>query len=168
MKISMIAAVAENRVIGKDNDLVWSLPDDMKFFMTKTSGHNIILGRKNYESLPKKYRPLPNRVNIIMTRNDQYKAEGTTVVGSLPEAIQKAEENGEDEVFIIGGGEIYKLGLDVADVMYITEIKAEFEGDAFFPEYDKSVWKEVERIQHSKDERHDYAFDFVTYERNEC
>lgn len=168
MKISMIAAVSENRVIGKDNDLVWSLPDDMKFFMNKTSGHNIILGRKNYESLPKKYRPLPNRVNIVMTRNDQYKAEGAVMVKSLTEAIQIAEDNNEEEVFIIGGGEIYKLGLEIADVMYITEIKASFDGDAFFPEYDQEVWKETERIHHPVDEKHNYEFDFVTYERNEC
>ncbi|MEL7002119.1 MAG: dihydrofolate reductase [Bacteroidota bacterium] len=168
MKISMIAAVAANRVIGKDNDLIWNLPDDMKFFMTKTSGHNIILGRKNYESLPKKYRPLPNRVNIIMTRNQDYEAEGAVIVGSLTDAIHTAEENGEKEVFIIGGGEIYKLGLDVADTMYITEINAEFDGDAYFPQYDQKIWKEVERIHHPKDERHDYDFDFVTYQRNEC
>lgn len=168
MKISMIAAVAANKVIGKDNDLVWSLPDDMKFFMTKTSGHNIILGRKNYESLPKKYRPLPNRVNIIMTRNSDYKAEGAVIVSSLPEAINIAEENGEEEVFIIGGGEIYKLGLEVADTMYITEIKSEFDGDAFFPEYDANLWQEVARVPHAKDERHNHEFDFVTYERNDC
>ncbi len=168
MKISMIAAVAANKVIGKDNDMVWSLPDDMKFFMTKTSGHNIILGRKNYESLPKKFRPLPNRVNIVMTRNEAYEAEGTVIVRSLPEAIKIAEDNGEEEVFIIGGGEIYKLGLEIADTMYITEIKGEFEGDAFFPDYDSKVWKEVERIHHPVDEKHAYEFDFVTYERNEC
>lgn len=168
MKISMIAAVSENRVIGKDNDMVWSLPDDMKFFMQKTSGHNVIMGRKNYESLPPKYRPLPNRVNIIMTRNSEYNVQGAMVVGSLPEALKIAEDNKEEEVFIIGGGEIYKLGLEIADVMYITEIKSEFEGDAFFPEFNQNAWQEVERIHHPVDEKHRHEFDFVTYERNEC
>ena len=165
MKISMIAAVAENKVIGKDNDLVWNLPDDMKFFMTKTSGHHVVMGRKNYESIPHKFRPLPNRTNIVMTRQKGLEIEGTHVVNNLEEALQLAKANHEEEVFIIGGGEIYKLGLDVADVMYLTEIKASFEGDAFFPEFDHSEWEETERIPHGTDEKHAYAFDFVTYKR---
>ena len=165
MKISMIAAVAENRVIGKDNDLVWRLPDDMKFFMQKTTDHHVIMGRKNFESLPPKFSPLPNRTNIVVTRQKDLKIEGTTVVNSIEEALSLADQNGEKEAFIIGGGEIYKLGLDIADTMYLTEIKHSFDGDAFFPEYDSSQWEEVERINHPIDEKHKYEFDFVTYVR---
>ncbi|WP_343033787.1 dihydrofolate reductase [Fulvivirga kasyanovii] len=160
-----MAAVAENNVIGKDNDLVWNLPDDMKFFMTKTSGHHVVMGRKNYESIPHKFRPLPNRTNIVMTRQKGLEIEGAHVVHNLEEALELAEANREEEVFIIGGGEIYKLGLDVADIMYLTEIKASFEGDAFFPEFDHSAWEETERIPHGTDDKHAYAFDFVTYKR---
>ena len=161
----MIAAVAENRVIGKDNDLVWRLPDDMKFFMQKTTDHHVIMGRKNFESLPPKFSPLPNRTNIVVTRQKNLNIEGTTVVNSIEEALSLAKQNGEKEAFIIGGGEIYKLGLDIADTMYLTEIKHSFDGDAFFPEYDSSQWKEVERINHPIDEKHKYEFDFVTYVR---
>lgn len=161
----MIAAVAENRVIGKDNDLVWRLPDDMKFFMQKTTDHHVIMGRKNFESLPPKFSPLPNRTNIVVTRQSDLKIEGTTVVNSIESALSLAKHNGEKEAFIIGGGEIYKLGLDIADTMYLTEIKHSFDGDAFFPEYDSSQWEEVERINHPIDEKHKYEFDFVTYIR---
>jgi dihydrofolate reductase len=165
MKISMIAAVAENRVIGKDNDLVWRLPDDSKFFMQKTTHHHIIMGRKNFESLPPKFSPLPNRTNIIITRQKDLEVEEAIIVHSLNEALEIARVNNETEAFIIGGGEIYKMGLPKANIMYITEIKASFEGDAFFPEFDMSKWEEVERIPHAIDEKHKYAFDFVTYRR---
>uniref|UniRef100_UPI00404A46FC dihydrofolate reductase n=1 Tax=Fulvivirga sp. TaxID=1931237 RepID=UPI00404A46FC len=165
MKISMIAAIAENRVIGKDNDLVWRLPDDMKFFMQKTTGHHVIMGRKNFESLPPKFSPLPNRINIIITRQKDLEVEGAHVVNSLHQSLEIARINNEKEAFIIGGGEIYKLGLEIADIMYITEVKGTFEGDAFFPEFDKNEWKEIERIPHGIDEKHQYAFDFVTYAR---
>lgn len=161
----MIAAVAENNVIGKDNDLVWHLPDDMKFFMQKTSGHHVIMGRKNFESLPEKFRPLPNRTNIVMTRQPGLHIQGAHVVNSLQDALAIAKKSKENEVFIIGGGEIYQLAMDVADTMYITEVKGSFEGDAFFPEFDLSKWKEIERVHHSSDKRHEYAFDFVTYQK---
>ncbi len=165
MKISMIAAVAENLVIGKDNDLIWKLPDDMKFFMEKTSGHHVIMGRKNFDSLPPKFSPLPNRTNIIITRQPNLKVQGAVVTHSLDNALEIAKNNGEQEVFIIGGGEIYKLGLALADTMYLTEIKASFDGDAFFPEFDLSQWEETERVHHPADEKHKYAFDFVIYDR---
>ncbi len=161
----MIAAVAENGVIGKDNNLVWNLPDDMKFFMRKTSGHHVIMGRKNYESIPEKFRPLPNRTNVVITRQSDYDASTALVVHALKEALDIARANGEDEAFIIGGGQIYTLGLEVADIMYITEVKGSFEGDAFYPEYNQSAWQETERIPHLKDDRHAFAFDFVTYKR---
>ncbi len=165
MKISMIAAVAENLVIGKDNDLIWSLPDDMKFFKETTNGHVVIMGRKNFESLPPKWRPLPNRTNIIITRNKDYDGLGSHVVSSIEESIEVARSTGENEAFIIGGGQIYSLGLEKADRMYITEIKASFEGDAFYPAWKKEDWKEVSRVPHEPDERHAHAFDFVTYDR---
>lgn len=165
MKISMIAAVAENNVIGKDNDLVWHLPDDMKFFMQKTTGHHVIMGRKNFESIPDKFRPLPNRPNIVMTRQQDLRIDGAYVVNSLEDALEIARKNNESEVFVIGGGDIYNLAMDTADTMYITEVKSRFEGDAFFPEFDKSEWQEIERIHHGTDERHAYAFDFVTYQK---
>ncbi len=165
MKISMIAAVAQNGIIGKDNDLVWNLPDDMKFFMKTTTGHPVLLGRKNYESLPKKVRPLPNRTNIIITRNESYKAEGAIVVHSLSDGIEEARKTGAEEAFIIGGGEIYAIGFPFAQKLYLTEIEGIYDGDTFFPEFDRSEWKETSRWHHPADERHESAFDFVTYER---
>ncbi len=163
MTISMIAAVAENGVIGKDNDLVWSLPDDMRYFVEKTKGRHVIMGRKNYESIPEKFRPLPNRPNIILSRNTDYQADGCTVVTNLESALNIAEKNQEAEAFIIGGAQIYKMGLKYAHRMYITEVKASFDGDTYFPDFDKGVWKEMSRSHHPKDEKHEYAFDFVVY-----
>ncbi len=165
MKISMIAAVGKNRVIGKDNDLIWHLPDDMAYFMKTTTGHIVIMGRKNFESIPDKYRPLPNRTNIIITRQDDYVAPGTEIVHSIEEALESARNADQEEVFIIGGGEIYSLGLPYSDLLYLTEIDESFDGDAFFPEVDFSEWDEISRIHHPKDDRHKYSFDFVIYRR---
>jgi len=165
MIISMIAAVAENGVIGKDNDLVWNLPDDMRYFVEKTKGRHVIMGRKNFESIPEKFRPLPNRPNIVLSRNAAYEAKGCTTVSDLETALNIAKESQEEEVFIIGGAQIYKMGLAHADRLYITEVKGNFDGDTFFPEFDNSTWKETSRTSHPKDERHDYAFDFVVYEK---
>ncbi len=165
MRISMIAAVSTNHVIGKDNDLAWSLPDDMKYFKETTAGHHVILGRKNWESIPHKWRPLPKRPNIVITRNDQYQADGATVTHSLESALEIAERTNEDEAFIIGGGDIYRLGFEVADRIYITEVHAEVEGDTYFPNWDKSTWNEVSREHHPADARHAFAFDFVVYDK---
>lgn len=165
MKISIIAAIGANHAIGKDNDLVWNLPDDMNFFKRKTSGHTVIMGRLNYDSIPKKWRPLPKRRNIVLTTNRDYTQKGVDVFHNLKSAIESAREAGEQELFIIGGGQIYELGLQYADTMYLTEIKATFEADVFFPEYDKSKWEEIGRIPHDVDEKHAYPFDFVTYNR---
>ncbi|MEO1051097.1 MAG: dihydrofolate reductase [Bacteroidota bacterium] len=165
MLISLIAAVAENGVIGKDNDLVWDLPDDMKYFMRTTKGHHILLGRKNYLSLPEKFRPLPNRSNLIVTRQKDYAAEGAFVFNTIEEAIDFAKAEGEEELFVIGGGEIYKQTLDMADKLYITEVKCSFEGDTFFPDFDKSQWEETSRTSHGIDEKHNCEFDFVIFER---
>ena len=165
MIISMIAAIAENGVIGKDNDLVWNLPDDMRYFVEKTRGRHVIMGRRNFESIPEKFRPLPNRPNIILSRNKNYHANGCTTVTDLETALNIAKESHEEEAFIIGGAQIYKMGLEYADRMYITEVNGNFDGDTFFPEFDRSIWKEKSRTSHAKDDRHDYDFDFVVYEK---
>jgi dihydrofolate reductase len=165
MIISLIAALSKNRVIGKNNDLPWRLPDDMKYFMQTTSSHHIIMGRKNYESLPEKFRPLPNRTNILVTRQSNYQAPGCTIVHSIPEGIGIAQSSGEDECFIIGGAEIYQMGMQFVHRMYLTEIKAVVQGDTFFPWFDPDDWHETSRTHHAADERHAYAFDFVIYDR---
>jgi len=165
MTISLIAALTRNRVIGKNNDLPWHLPDDMKYFMQTTKGHHVIMGRKNYESLPEKFRPLPNRTNLVVTRQLHYNAPGCQVVHSVTAALDLARQNKEQEVFIIGGAAIYQAGLADTHRMYLTEIDAELEGDIFFPVFDRKDWKEISRVHHPADERHLYAFDFVVYER---
>jgi len=165
MKVSLIAAAAQNRVIGKNNDLPWRLPDDMKFFMETTRGHHVIMGRKNYDSLPEKYKPLPHRTNVVVTRQKDFEAPGCTVVHDIADALSVARNHHEKEVFVIGGAEIYKLAMPYADLLYLTEIHAVVEGDTFFPEVDHSEWEEVSRQHHAKDDRHPYSFDFVVYER---
>ena len=161
----MIAAMSTNRVIGINNDLPWHLPDDFKFFQTKTKGHHVVMGRKNYESLPLRFRPLPNRINLIMTKNRDYQAENIQIFHSLENAIEYAYIQGEEELFIIGGGEIYKLALPYADTIYLTEVNASLNGHAYFPIFDKQTFKETLRSHHTRVERHHYSFDYVTYER---
>jgi dihydrofolate reductase len=170
--ISIIVAVADNNVIGKDNSLIWHLPADMKFFKEKTNGHCIITGRKNYESIPEKFRPLPNRSNIVITRQSDYAAPGAFVVDSLEAALTEAgpsvrsTDTGEErEVFVIGGGEIYKQSMDIADKLYITRVHATFEGDTFFPEIDATVWKETNRTDCKADEKNKYDYSFIEYEK---
>jgi len=165
MIVSMIAAMGSNRVIGKDNDLPWHLPDDFRFFQRTTKGHHIVMGRKNWESLPHKFQPLPNRTNLVITRQAEYQADGATVIASLEAAIAIAEQAGEEELFIIGGGEIYRIGLDLADKIYLTEIDGAFEGQVTFPEFSKNEWHENSREHHGIDEKHQYAFDFVIYDK---
>ena len=165
MMVSMIAALSQNRVIGKNNDLPWKLPDDMKFFMDTTKGHHTIMGRKNYDSIPPRFKPLPHRTNIVVTRQQNFSAPGCIVVDSLDKGLLLAKENQEPETFIIGGAEIYKLGLPHATRLYLTEIEAVINGDTYFPELDKNEWTEISRQHHGKDDRHAYSFDFVIYER---
>ncbi len=160
MKVTLIAAIAENGVIGKDNDLIWHLSDDLKRFKQLTKGHHVIMGRKTFESLG---RPLPNRVNIVVSRNANYKAEGAIVVDSLKEALYKAE--GDAQPFIIGGGAIYKQALGLAQTMELTKVHHAFEGDTYFPEFDENTWELVFKEHHPKDEKHQYSFDFLRYER---
>jgi dihydrofolate reductase len=165
MIISLIAALSKNRVIGKDNDLPWHLPDDMKYFMQTTKLHHVVMGRKNYQSIPEKFRPLPNRTNIVVTRQQNFNAPNCVVVNSIEAALEIANANSEQEVFIIGGAEIYNQGLASANKLYLTEIDAEINGDTYFPTFNKSDWREVSRIHHPIDDRHKYAFDFVVYEK---
>ena len=167
MRISTIAAVASNGVIGKDNDLVWSLPTDMKFFMDTTKGHAVITGRKNYESIPEKYRPLKDRLNIVVTRNPGYSAPGAVVVHSLQEALDHARNMGEHHCFVIGGGQIYSLALDlgVVDHQFITHVDASPEGDAFYPLGAWEGWTRHELRAHEMDDRNDHAFAMMRYDR---
>ena len=166
MLVSLIVAVSENKVIGKDNDLVWHLPNDMKFFKDTTKGHFVIMGRRNYESIPHKYRPLPNRTNVIVTRQDDYKAEGCLVVNSVEEAIELAQKAGDIEPFVIGGGQIYKHAIDnnLVDRVYLTKVHTEIDGDTYFDDLDDS-WKLVHTDLHPSDEKHPFAFTFQTFER---
>lgn len=166
MIISLIAALTENRVIGKNNDLPWHLPDDMKYFMQTTKGHHVIMGRKNYDSIPEKFRPLPNRTNIVVTRQNDFRAPGCIVVNSIERGLEIAKNNQEREVFIIGGADIYRQGFGKTDKLYLTEIKTTLEGDTYFPEFDKTDWRESSRVHHPTDERHAHAFDFVVYTRS--
>jgi dihydrofolate reductase len=165
MNISIIVAVAENNVIGKDNTLIWHLPVDMKFFKDKTTGHCIITGRKNYESIPEKFRPLPNRTNIVITRQTNYNASGAIIASSIEDAIEKAKQKNDDEIFIIGGAEIYKQCLPFVDKIYLTRIHHFFDGDAFFPELDPSEWRETQRIKGVTDDKNKYEHDFITLEK---
>lgn len=160
--ITMIAAAAENNALGKDNDLVWHLPDDFKRFKRLTSGHHIIMGRKTFESFPKL---LPDRTHVIITRKKDYSPENTIVVHSMEEALKVSKL--DDEAFIIGGGEIYKMGMEHADRIELTRVHGEFDADTHFPEIDKSEWEIVKDQFHDKDEKHDYSFTYLTYERKQ-
>ncbi len=162
----MIVARAENGAIGKNNEMIWHLPDDLKYFKDQTRHHHILMGRKNFDSLGEKFQPLPQRVNIVITRNKKWQHEGVKVFHELEEGVKFAKDNNEKELFIIGGGEIYKLALPLADKLYITEVQAKFpDAEAFFPEIDLSQWKEVSRTKHPMDKKHEYAFDYVIFER---
>jgi dihydrofolate reductase len=163
--ISAIVATGENNVIGKDNTLIWHLPADMKFFKEKTNGHCIITGRKNYESIPEKFRPLPNRTNIVITRQKDYHAPGAIVVDSVTKAIDTAKKTKDPEIFIIGGAEIFRQALDITDRIYLTEIKQAFEGDVFFPQLNMNEWRETDRKKGIRDEKNKYEYDFITLER---
>jgi len=166
MKVSLIVAVSENGVIGKDNNLIWHLPKDMQFFKETTMGHHVIMGRRNFESIPHKYSPLPNRTNVVITRQTDYTAEGCVVVNSLESAIQIARKNGDTEPFIIGGGQIYKLALEanLVDKIYLTKIHHTYEGDTFFSELEND-WKEVGRIDCKADEKHAHDYSFLTFKK---
>ena len=158
--IIMIAAVAENNALGKNNELVWHLPNDFKRFKSLTTGHHIIMGRKTFESFPK---PLPDRVHIVISRQENYKPEGCIVVDSIEKAIALCPEN--DDSYVIGGGEIYNLALPFTDIIELTKVHHSFDADAFFPKINKSEWVLVESEENYKDEKHLYNYTYETYIR---
>ncbi len=156
--ITMVAAIAENNALGKDNDLLWHLPDDFKRFKQITSGHYIIMGRKTFESFPK---PLPNRTHVIITRQKEYHPEGCIIVDSMEKAIDACPK--KEDIFIIGGGEIYNLGMDFADAIELTRVHQNFEADTFFPEIDLKIWKMTSEEYHPADEKHKFDFTYQTF-----
>ncbi|MDN3203526.1 dihydrofolate reductase [Algoriphagus sediminis] len=163
MKISLIAAVAKNGVIGKNNELLWRLPDDFKRFKKLTEGHHILMGRKTFESLG---RILPNRTHLVVTRNKDFKMpEGHHVFHSIQDAFIFALKQDLKKLYVIGGGEIYKESIDVADQLELTLVDAEPDGDAFFPEWNEESWEETFREFHPADDRHDHSFTFLDLKR---
>lgn len=162
--ICIMAAMGRKRELGNGNKLPWHLPDDLARFRDITRGHSIIMGRKTYESIGK---VLPDRKNIIVTRDPGYAAPGGTVAGSMEEALQEARKGGgaDEEIFVIGGGEIYKLALPYADKMYLTFVDAEIPADTYFPEFDENEWRVVGAVPHAADDRHAFPFVFKTYEK---
>jgi len=157
MKI-LIAATSLNNALGKDNKIIWHLPDDFKRFKELTSGHYIIMGRKTFESFPK---PLPNRTHVVITRQENYHPEGCIVVNSIEEALSICPKN--EDAFLIGGAEIYELGLPFIDKIELTLINDTFVADAFFPKIDFSKWELISEEFHAKDEKHAHEFSFQTF-----
>jgi dihydrofolate reductase len=156
MNISLIAAIAENNCIGKSGTLPWYIPEDLKHFKKITTGHTVLMGRKTWESIPEKFRPLPNRKNIVVTRQSDYSLpDGVELFHTIDNALAA---HGDETVIVIGGAEIYKQTIGQADTLHITHIHKTIDGDAFFPEIDPSAWKETERDDHD-------GFSFVTYKR---
>lgn len=165
MKVAFVVAVAKNNAIGVNNTLPWHLPEDLKFFKRVTMGKPVIMGRTTYDSIGK---PLPGRPNIVVTRNRDYRADGTTVVHSLEEALQTAQKlmpEGQHEATIIGGAQIFDEAFPRADRLYYTEVDAEPKADTFFPEFDRTQWREVSREDHAADERNAYPYSFVVMDR---
>jgi dihydrofolate reductase len=162
MKTSIIVAVAENNVIGEKNKLPWYLPADLKRFKEITMGHHIIMGRKTYESIGK---PLPGRTNIVITRNQNLKIKGVTVVNSLSSAFKIAKENAETEAFVIGGAEIFKEALSKANKIYMTKVKAKIKGDVFFPKINFKDWRVVSREKHTPNSKNPFPYEFLMLEK---
>ncbi len=165
MIISAIAAMSSNRVIGRDGDLPWRQSRDMKFFKATTMGHHIIMGRSNFASMD--YRPLKGRVNIVLTRNPFFITSSAFVMYSIEEAIAFAKKEGETEVFIIGGGEIYKQSMHLVDKLYLTEVISEIAGDTYFPELDTNEWKLDTSESFDADDNNDYPTRFDVFLRKE-
>jgi dihydrofolate reductase len=168
MKISLIAAVSNNNVIGKDNGLPWKLSADMKLFKATTTGHHVIMGRKTFESFGAK--PLPNRTNIVISRNPEYNPEGVHVSRGLFFALSRAHDDlefqePEREIFVIGGGEIYQDAMKFANKLYISHVDVDIEGDTFFSPIDPQVWTLTSAVQYRADEKNDHDFKFCIYEK---
>ncbi|MBW5291237.1 MAG: Dihydrofolate reductase [Candidatus Ruthia sp. Asou_11_S2] len=160
MKLSIIVAMDDNQLIGKNNALPWHLPADLAYFKKTTTGKAVLMGRKTYDSIG---RPLPNRRNIIVNRNTKFKADGCEVVGSINAALSLA--NGDNELMIMGGASFYEQMVNKVDRLYITEVKGKFEGDAYFPEFDRTQFSELSRDSHQADEKNLHAYDFVILDR---
>ncbi len=160
--ISLIVAAAENNAIGKNNQLLWHLPNDLKFFKNTTWGMPVIMGRKTFEAVNK---PLAGRFNIVITRQKDWSAEGVNVAADLADALKKAAETNCKEAFIIGGGEIYKQGIEIAGKIYITRVHASLAGDTFFPVIDENKWKLTSSQDFTADDKHAFAYSFQTWQR---
>jgi len=165
MHISLIVAMDSDRGIGKDNDLMWHLPADMKFFKETTSGQIVVMGRKNYDSIPERFRPLPNRENAVLTRNTEFEAEGCKVFHSLEDCLSYYEGESDRTVYIIGGGEIYRqaIVLNCIDEMYITHVDKVYNADTFFPEFNEENWTIHEILEWKKDEKNEASFTVKHY-----
>ena len=159
--ISVIAAVADDGVIGGNNTLLWHISEDLRMFKCVTSGHPVVMGRRTFESLG---RPLPNRTNVVITRNPDFKVEGVKTAGSLEEAV--ATFPPQEEVFVIGGGEIYRQAMPLADRLYLTRVHAKYEGDTRFPDWDPAGWTLVSSECHDRGEQFPHPFEFLVYSRN--
>jgi len=160
--LKILVAFDENRVIGKNNALIWHLPADLKRFKALTTGHVIIMGRKTFESIG---RPLPNRTTVVISRQQDLKIEGVILAHSVEEAILKAKSISRDDIFIVGGAEIYQLSLPLADQILVTQLHDIFEGDAFFPEISPAIWEVTEQERGVTDEQNAYQFSYITYSR---
>ena len=158
--ITLIAAVAQNNALGKNNNLLWHLPNDFKRFKAITSGHYIIMGRKTFESFPK---PLPNRTHVIITRKKDYAQENCIVVGNLADAITACPKS--EDIFVIGGGEIYAQAINLVDKLDITKVHENFEADVYFPEIDLNIWESSSEEYHHKDEKHQFDYSYLSYFR---
>jgi dihydrofolate reductase len=162
-KISFVVAIDRNRLIGNGNALPWRLPDEIRRFKEITMGHPVLMGRKTYESIPEKFRPLSGRTNIILTTQENYEAPGCTVVHSLDSALSAVSP--EQELMVIGGASVFEELMPLVDRLYLTEIDGEYEGDVYFDELDLREWRETSREYHPSDERHDSAFTFLILDR---
>ena len=159
-RVSLIVAMAKSRVIGINNTLPWHLPADLKHFKVLTMGHHIVMGRKTYDSIGK---PLPGRTSVVVTRNADYSMPGVIVANSLEAAISACGD--DEEIFVIGGAELYRQAIALADRIYLTEIDADIPGDAHFTELDRKQWQETGRVSHAPDEKNVYRYNFVVYDR---
>jgi dihydrofolate reductase len=165
MRVNIIVAYSTNHIIGKDNNLLWHLAEDMAFFKQETSGKTVVMGKNTYLSLPKKFRPLPNRKNIVISRKEPIEDhENLYWYKSIDEAIVSLK-NSEEEIYIIGGGSVYEQALSMADLVYATEVKVDIEGDTYFPQLNLQEWSREVLHSFSKNEKNEYDFDVVKYER---
>lgn len=160
MSLSIIVAMAKNRTIGVNNTLPWRCPEDLKHFKAQTMGHHMIMGRKTFDSIGK---PLPGRTTVVITRNNDLEVDGCIVAHSLKEAL--AVCTGDEEIFVVGGAELYRQAISLVDTLYVTEIQQDVEGDAHFPEIDKGIWQETSRQVHSQETPQPMDFHFVTYRK---